>query len=429
MKTAVPRLVCATDFSAAAEQASAVASTLAARRGATLELVHATAGSSARARAAAKARLLGEAARLRLPGLNVEPLLLKSHPPARALLDHLASHPPELVVVASTAKGWIDRWAFGSVAEDVAEAAHAPTLVLQDAAPFRRWDWTGDRLRILVAVDRFAGSDVTLRWVKDLRRLGPCDLITGQVVWTPRGPGPGGGTVATLPAGEQTKLERDLRKRVRDQLGDESGESVIRATWGTTDAALLALARESRADLIVVGTHQRRGLSRLLVGSVSRGLLHQPGINVVCVPHTTAFDPAEAHVPEYRRVLVATDFSALGDAAIPYACAAAAVGGEVKLLHIAAPALSTAQRAKLEAKLTGRVPEELRHRAQTARVAVVAGRDAAATICAEAERYGADLVCLASHGLSGSRAVFGSVTTAVLKKLRRPFLVVRRPED
>jgi nucleotide-binding universal stress UspA family protein len=60
---------------------------------------------------------------------------------------------------------------------------------------------------------------------------------------------------------------------------------------------------------------------------------------------------------------------------------------------------------------------------------VIEHRHPAKTICDEAERFGADVVCLASHGLSGSKAIFGSVTTAVLKDLRRPFLVVRRPEE
>jgi nucleotide-binding universal stress UspA family protein len=427
MKTPALRLVCATDFSAGAEQAAAVAATLAARRGARLELVHVTA---ARAVAPVRARLRHAAAGLQLAGATVEPVLLQSYPPAHALLAHLAAQPPALVVVASTAKGFIDRWAFGSVAEEIAESAHAPTLVVQDAAPFRHWDWTGDRLRVLVAVDRFAGSDVVLRWVKELRQFGPCDLVTCQITWTPRPPGrDAGATGAALAAAAQTRLERDLRKKVRDLLGDESGESLVRATWGTTDAAILEIARETRADLIVVGTHQRHGVGRLLAGSVSRSLLHQPGRNVVCVPHTTALDPADAHIPEYRRVLVATDFSALGDAAIPFACAATAVGGEVRLLHVTAPTRSAARLARLRARLAALVPDEIRQRAQTVRCEVVTGRNPARVICAEAERGGADLVCLASHGLSGSRAVFGSVTTGVLRHLRRPFLVVRRPED
>jgi nucleotide-binding universal stress UspA family protein len=36
---------------------------------------------------------------------------------------------------------------------------------------------------------------------------------------------------------------------------------------------------------------------------------------------------------------------------------------------------------------------------------------------------------MASHGLGASRALHGSVTKAVLKKIRRPLLVIRRPEE
>jgi nucleotide-binding universal stress UspA family protein len=60
---------------------------------------------------------------------------------------------------------------------------------------------------------------------------------------------------------------------------------------------------------------------------------------------------------------------------------------------------------------------------------VLEARDVAQAICGEADRFGADLVCLSSHGLGASRALHGSVTKAVLKKIRRPLLVIRRPDE
>jgi nucleotide-binding universal stress UspA family protein len=75
------------------------------------------------------------------------------------------------------------------------------------------------------------------------------------------------------------------------------------------------------------------------------------------------------------------------------------------------------------------VPNEMAARAQPTEVEVLEDRDVAGALCAEAERFGADLVCLASHGLGGSRALHGSVAKSMLKAIRRPLLVIRRPDE
>jgi len=46
-----------------------------------------------------------------------------------------------------------------------------------------------------------------------------------------------------------------------------------------------------------------------------------------------------------------------------------------------------------------------------------------------AARFGADLVVLATHGLGASQALHGSVTKTGRRKIRRPLLVIRRPEE
>ena len=62
----------------------------------------------------------------------------------------------------------------------------------------------------------------------------------------------------------------------------------------TTEAAALEgkpakmiadFAREKDADLIVVGTHGRTGLDRLLMGSTAEGLLREAPCQVLVVKH------------------------------------------------------------------------------------------------------------------------------------------------
>lgn len=68
---------------------------------------------------------------------------------------------------------------------------------------------------------------------------------------------------------EREKQARELVGKVSAKLGNagfRTGKAVLR---GDPRAAILDLATEWKADLIVLGSHGLKGLSRLLMGSVS----------------------------------------------------------------------------------------------------------------------------------------------------------------
>lgn len=435
MKAIPSRLLCATDFSPASNEAALVAARLAVRLRRSLTLVHAAGVAGADPGSPAQRRIRQEAMRLRQEGVLVEPVLLREPPAGAALVHLLEREPPALAVVAGAPKPAFDRWRFGSITEQVAQSSPVPTLVVRQAAPLERWTRGGPPLRVLLALDLLPSSDVVLRWIRELRRAGPCELIACHCnARRPHGEAErelARHTLSPLNAPlVQSRLERQLRKQVRDQLGDEEPFRVlVRPDWGEPAAALLAVAARERPDLIVIGSHQRRGVSRLMHGSLSRAVLRRARTNVACIPVTAAFDPREAHLPEYRRVLVATDFSELGNAAIPHACAACVVGGLVRIIHVVSPRSRARPEAEWERRLGALVPAELGARAQPPQLAVLRDADPARAICADADAFGADLVCLASHGASASRDVFGSVAEAVLRRLRRPLLIVRRPDE
>lgn len=423
-------ILCATDFSDRANAAATVAAKIALHRTEPLQLVHVCTDLRNSSVAARRRRLEREAVRLRQVGTAVETRLLEASNPSDALVAHVATESPALVVLAAGIKGPLDRWALGSFAERIAEASPVPTLVVRDPQAFEEWDWTKSRLRVLAALDLSASSDVVLRWIKQMGRTGPWDVVPCHVNF--RVPPPAEADTPgrlTNPPSLQRRLERDLKKKVRDQLGDDAANVIVKPNFGEPGPALIETAREVKAHLIVVGTHQRRGLRRLARFSVSRELLHASPMNVVCVPVTARFDPRDTHIPDFRRVLVATDFSDLGDAAVPFACGACALGGVLRLVHVVRPGGGARARPALRERLRGLVPLEMAARGQPVECEVLESREVAAAICDEAERFGADLVCLASHGLGASRALHGSVTKAVLKQIRRPLLVIRRPDE
>jgi nucleotide-binding universal stress UspA family protein len=148
---------------------------------------------------------------------------------------------------------------------------------------------------------------------------------------------------------------------------------------------------------------------------------------------------------ELRSLLVPTDFSECGLAAIPYAYALAAPGGCVHLLHVVevgdapnplyahytpghapTPEQRARQQADLRARLEALAPASARARGVRTSVHVLEGDEVAELVCAAAEELGVDAICLGSHGRSGlSRALVGSETHRILDRSERLVFLVR----
>jgi nucleotide-binding universal stress UspA family protein len=128
-------------------------------------------------------------------------------------------------------------------------------------------------------------------------------------------------------------LMRDLQTWAGEVAGE--GETTFRVIPGAgrADVHLTQLADEAEADLLVVGTHQRAGVSHLWQGSVSRGVLHHAHCNVACVPRRDSAED-ERGIPTFRRVLIPTDFSSLANRAIARGYGLLSSGGVAHLLHV-----------------------------------------------------------------------------------------------
>jgi nucleotide-binding universal stress UspA family protein len=84
-------------------------------------------------------------------------------------------------------------------------------------------------------------------------------------------------TADTLKKTAQSFLDESKRF-----LGDESIETVVSS--GEFGDAILETAKKLPADIIVLGTHSRRGLDKILVGSVTENVLHHSSIPLFIVP-------------------------------------------------------------------------------------------------------------------------------------------------
>jgi nucleotide-binding universal stress UspA family protein len=449
--------ICGTDFSENAKQTANVAAALSTRLGGPLVLVHATGlriqGSEANDAESASFRehLHEEAERLRRLGATVEEIL-SGGAPDEVLVQLAEQRQARLLVVSSLGLRAPTRWLLGSVAERTAESSLVPTLVVRDAAPFESWARGERSLNVFVGVDFTANSDTALRWISELRQIGPCEVVAAYADWPPEetarlGVSESFGLVESPPAVRRV-LEQDMQEKVERLLGKEHLVIVVQGGWGRVDAQLVGLATEAQADLIVVGTHQWHGLSRLRHGSVSRGILHHAPMSVACVPTLAAAPTAGPRIRECRRVLAAADLGASHGFAAPYAYSIVNHGGTVRLVHVVEPFRLTnpligryyqdlptrkehaQQVAESGARLRALAPAEARARGIKTEVEVLEELDEARAICAAAERFNADVVCIGSHTRPGFTAkIMGSVALGVLTQCRRPVLIVWPPVE
>ena len=458
MKTKKNPIVCGTDFSIHATEAANVAAAMAKRLDTALVLVHVEEHGGLGAshpeifdavQKRTRERLAAEAKRLFKSGATVIQKVL-SGAPYQALGEAATTSDARLVVVASIGRVAPSRLLAGSVAERTAETSPVPTLVVRDGAPLLSWARGERRLNVLVGCDFSASADAALRWLRELQDIGPCTITVAHVDWPPQelrrlglhGPV---SLTETLPQVEGV-LHKELKERVAVFFGEQRVSLCVMPGWGRTDAHLIRLAKDHQADLLVVGTNQRHGLSRLRLGSVSRGVLHHAPMSVVVVPEPPTPAACADEIPEFKRVLVTTDFSAVGDRAVPFAYAALPRGGSVKLIHVVPPwelpgplvtryqpkRLTRKQQKQLAAgslrKLRALIPGEAAARGITTETEVIEQHDVPAAIGQAAEGFAADLICLGSHGRSRLRkALLGSVAQKVMAHCTRPVLVVRTP--
>jgi nucleotide-binding universal stress UspA family protein len=347
------------------------------------------------------------------------------------LLEFAADKQATLIIVTSPGHGDSPLYRVGGTSERLVQSAEIPVLVVRDPGPFEAWANGKRRLRVLLAVDWTESCEAAIRWVKRVRRAGPCDVVVGYVYYsdfTGDGAGryglPWRHSMVERDLEAESLLARDLASRVGD-LGGE-GDIVFRAKHGLGRRGdhLLELAEMESADLIVVGTHHRRGVSRL--ESVAGVTLHYGHASVAIVPVPTGQILAPDEVPTIRSILVPTDLSSFSSYAVPYAYTLLGErGGEVRLLHVLPPDAARPDHevlARLRALVPGRgVPDNVSTHTEVVRHAGVAR-----AIGEAAERLGADAICMGSHGRGGlTRAVVGSVTEDVMRKSHRPVFVIR----
>jgi nucleotide-binding universal stress UspA family protein len=217
-----------------------------------------------------------------------------------------------------------------------------------------------------------------------------------------------------------------------------SADAHLVAAAGDASTTIVDQALTTRADLIVIGTHGRRGFKRLLLGSVTETVLHEAPCPVLTVsPHTAG---TTSDVVTFKRILCPIDFSPSALQALGFALdLARQAGGLVTLLHVVEWLPEDEPRASAhfnvpefrgymlndaKQRLRSLLTEESRAWCEIDGV-IVSGR-AHREILRAAEAGSADLIVMGAQGSGGvGLALFGSTTQQVVRSAVCPVLTVR----
>jgi nucleotide-binding universal stress UspA family protein len=187
----------------------------------------------------------------------------------------------EIVVGATGHAGFLDGL-LGSVTTGVIHRAHVPVIVVPSKSPAE----VGDTMKkIVVGVDGSRGSLHALDWAYEEALVAGAELIVvhGWVY-----PYVGARTGVSEP---RSQMQLDAMEELTtslDSLGSRLNAGLVQIHPKLTEQAPAeALLEESKdADLVVVGSRGRGGLRSLLLGSVSRTVVHHATCPVAVIRAT-----------------------------------------------------------------------------------------------------------------------------------------------
>ena len=279
-------IVAGVDGSAESARAAAVAADLAQAAGTSCQLVHVTQDGWSKfaiaempERAAEFRHALMENARERMlhsmwgvvPPDVVQRMIVRLGRTA-AVLKHLAAERDAgLIVLGGKHHSAAARWFAGSTGLDLLRTTDVPVLVTGDKrGPIRR---------ILAAVDLSAAARPTIEAAERFATLVGAELRVMCVIEPlpviPEAPN------FDLPH-YYAMLDDQIAHEVWPLVQSSKAEKVTR--YGTAIEAILQEAADWDADLVVVGSHGKGWVDRLLVGSVTERLLNRLPTSVLVVP-------------------------------------------------------------------------------------------------------------------------------------------------
>lgn len=225
--------------------------------------------------------------------------------------------------------------------------------------------------------------------------------------------------------GGNAKLKEFVKRRSRAGVQPQ-----LVVDQGNASDLILSFAQMHNIELIVMGTHGRRGFDRLVLGSTTDKVIRKAACPVLVVSNPAqralGTEPDGRH--RLSRILYCTDFSNNSELARGYAISLAEeYRAELILLHVAGNA---PDQARAEATVADRTQEldrlvsEKERKNLRVRSAVRFGKPYEEIVQYATEAHASLIIITARGGDAADRAVFGSTTYRVIQLGPCPVLAI-----
>lgn len=293
---------------------------------------------------------------------------------------------------------------------------------------------------LLVARDFSSVSDRAVRYALDVaaRTGATLHVLHAEVLHESSDPS---GEGSRSPGDDFSRFRDELRQKAAvsaDALDAVSIKEVVRRDV-SAGPAIVNYAADAAVDLIALGTHRRRGPSRILLGSVAEEVVRRAKQPVLTVrgdaveqegPSPQVVDrilvPVDFSDPSHEALRTAKEWAALYDATIDVLHVVAEriqpafYAGGVRSIYDMEPDIEQKMMDRLETFVADTEGPEIEIRPH-----VIVG-NAAPDIAAFVETEAIDLVAMSTHGRTGlDRFLLGSVAEKVVRHVQCPVLTMK----
>jgi nucleotide-binding universal stress UspA family protein len=218
--------------------------------------------------------------------VDVQSQLIEGYPPDE-ILRYADENEIDLILMATHGQSGRKRWKIGGVASKIMSASGIPVILVRAEMPEGVTEPEWPIKTVLVPLDGSELAESVLPHVKALgKQLGcqPVDVVLLRVCEPPTIPSYYGPELSGVPLDWGKYVEQEMvrdKERAGEYLAElekkfkDKGVSVrSEVIQGKPDDEIVEYANKNNFSLIVMATHGRSGLSRLVYGSVAANLLH-----------------------------------------------------------------------------------------------------------------------------------------------------------
>ena len=195
--------------------------------------------------------------------------------PAMVILETAASVKPDLIMMGARGLGPIKELVLGSVSHRVLLHAPCSTLIVKNPIPTLQ--------HILIPIEGKEDAECLFHYLFSLPFVTKPRISVMSVWPQPQLPWPETLSQSKLLEERACAHARDMAEELAQQARARHFSSQAIVGLGDPAYAILEQAKTIKPDMIMFGSHGRRGISRFLLGSVSHSLVHQASAPVLVV--------------------------------------------------------------------------------------------------------------------------------------------------